>query len=175
MASATTVESGGCTTAGCTNPVTKPLACPKCMQYGVRNVFCGQACFKANYAQHKQIHALLAQMAGGAGAGAHRKTPPDGIVCPVAAPREEKEALPAWARGYAFTGPLRPAKLSPRRPISNPRVRKTDYAAHPAGVSESERRDRATNNTIRVYGPDELEVGGMQKLDDASCMQNSQE
>mmetsp|Transcript_23616 Transcript_23616/g.50543 ORF Transcript_23616/g.50543 Transcript_23616/m.50543 type:complete len:412 (-) Transcript_23616:118-1353(-) len=153
-----TCTSGGCTTPGCTNPVTKPLACPKCMQLGIRNVFCGQKCFKENYAQHKQIHAILQQMgAGGGGVGGHRKTPPDGIVCPVDSPELLKLSLPTWAKAYNFSGDLRPALMSPRRPITNNRVCKPDYAAHPGGVSDSEQRDRASNNNIRVYGPDELE------------------
>lgn len=157
MATTCTATSGGCTTPGCTNPVTKPLACPKCMQLGVRNVFCGQKCFKENYAQHKQIHAILQQMGASATSGAHRKTPPDGIVCPTDAPRSVKLALPIWAKNYDFSGELRPALLSPKRPITNKRVRRPDYALHPGGVSESEQRDRASNNNIRVYGPDELE------------------
>lgn len=126
------------------------------MQHGIRNVFCGQKCFKANYAQHKQIHTLLQQMGGG-GDGGHRKTPPDGIVCSVDSPSELKNSLPTWANNYDFSGDLRPALLSPKRPITNAKVCKPDYATHPGGVSESEQRDRASNNTIRVYGPDELE------------------
>lgn len=159
MASAA-IATAGCTTPGCTNPVTKPLACPKCMQLGVRNVFCGQQCFKKNYAQHKQIHAILQQMGaggGGVGGGGHRKTPPDGIVCPLDSPRELKMSQPSWAKSHHFTGDLRPALLSPRRTITNPKVKRPDYATHPGGVSESEQRDRASNNNIRVYGPDELE------------------
>eukprot|EP00578_Thalassiosira_sp_NH16_P024195 CAMPEP_0181101586 /NCGR_PEP_ID=MMETSP1071-20121207/13838_1 /TAXON_ID=35127 /ORGANISM="Thalassiosira sp., Strain NH16" /LENGTH=412 /DNA_ID=CAMNT_0023184457 /DNA_START=89 /DNA_END=1327 /DNA_ORIENTATION=+ len=156
MASTCTATGTGCTTPGCTNPVTKPLACPKCMQYGVRNVFCGQKCFKASYAQHKQIHTILQQMGGGGGGG-HRKTPPDGIVCPLDSPPELKTSFPTWARAYSFGGDLRPALLSPKRPITNAKVRRPDYAMHPDGVSESEQRDRNSNNNIRVYGPDELE------------------
>ena len=109
---------------------------------------------QANYAQHKQIHAILAQMGGG---GGHRKTPPGGIVCPVDAPRELKERLPGWATGYAFSGELRPAMMSPKREITNPKVKKPDYADDADGVAHSEQRDKRTNNNIRVYGPDELE------------------
>jgi methionyl aminopeptidase len=122
-----------------------------------RNVFCGQQCFKENYAQHKKIHTLFQQMADPGGGGGHRKTPPDGIVCPLDSPREVKTSLPTWAKSYNFTGDLRPALLSPRRLVTNPRVLPPDYATHPGGVSDSEQRDRASNNNIRVYGPDELE------------------
>lgn len=126
------------------------------MQLGVRNVFCGQTCFKANYAEHKKIHAMIQQMGGGS-TGGHRKTPPDGITCPLDSPSELKVSLPTWANTYNFTGELRPALLSPKRTITNTRVKKPDYAMHPGGVSDSEQRDKFSNNNIRVYGPDELE------------------
>lgn len=96
-------------------------------------------------------------MADPGGGGGHRKTPPDGIVCPLDSPREVKTSLPTWAKSYNFTGDLRPSLLSPRRLVTNSRVLKPDYATHPGGVSDSEQRDRASNNNIRVYGPDELE------------------
>jgi methionyl aminopeptidase len=91
------------------------------------------------------------------GGGGHRRTPPARLACPVDAPTALKQSLPAWAAGHAFTGELRPALLSPKRPITNARVRTPDYAARPDGASESEQRDRRSNNNIRVYGPDELE------------------
>ena len=148
-----------CTTPGCTNPVLKPLACPICSQHGVKNVFCGQACFKSNYAQHKVLHALFSDGTGSSGQQQqHRKTPPaNGTTCPIDATREIQSSLPTWAKSYVFTGSLRPTLLSPKRPITNPRVLKPDYANHHGGVSTSEQRDRASNNSIRVYGPDELE------------------
>ena len=152
-----------CTTPGCTNDVLKPLACPECLKYGVRNVFCNQACFIASYKEHKKIHPVLKQMGGGgsstgSSSTAHRKTPPkDGIVCSLDSSSSIKQSLPVWANKYNFTGTLRPALLSPKRQITNSKVLKPDYANHPGGVSESEQHDRASNNTIRVYGPDELE------------------
>lgn len=81
----------------------------------------------------------------------------DGLTCPIDAPLSTKLSLPAWAASYNFTGTLRPALLSPKRPITNPKVLKPDYALHFSGISESEQKDRNTNNTIRVYGVDELE------------------
>lgn len=158
---ATTPTATTCTTPGCTNPVLKPLACPICSQHGVKNVFCGQACFKSNYAQHKVLHTLFSDGTGSSGQQQqqqHRKTPPaDGTTCPIDATREVQSSLPTWAKSYVFTGSLRPTLLSPKRPITNTRVLKPDYANHPGGVSTSEQRDRASNNSIRVYGPDELE------------------
>jgi len=125
------------------------------MEWGVKNVFCGQECFKKNYASHKQIHAILKQMQGGQ---AHRKTPPDGISCPEDADDLLKKSLPSWAQGgYSFSGDLRPALMSPTRKITNPNVRKPDYASHIQGRALSEEKDKASNTKIRVYGPDELE------------------
>eukprot|EP00970_Alexandrium_tamarense_P002043 scaffold276_cov200-Alexandrium_tamarense.AAC.6 len=148
----------GCASPGCTNVVSKRLACPKCQQLGLPPVyFCGQECFKKNYSSHKAIHSIAKQMTGGGAVGSHRKTPPDGISCDLDADKATKLSLPVWATGYTFTGPLRPALLSPTRSITNPKVKKPDYATHPSGASESEQRDRASNNNIRVYGPEELE------------------
>ena len=153
------MASPSCATPGCTNDVLKPLACPECLKYGVRNVFCNQACFRASYKEHKKIHPVLKQMGGSSsGSSTHGKTPPkDGIVCSLDSPSSIKQSLPIWANNYNFTGTLRPALLSPKRQITNLKVLKPDYANHPGGVSESEQHDRASNNTIRVYGPDELE------------------
>jgi methionyl aminopeptidase len=51
------------TCAGCQKEVTQKLACPKCMQLGLtKTFFCGQECFKENYASHKQVHAVAKQL-----------------------------------------------------------------------------------------------------------------
>lgn len=152
-------SSGGeCASPGCTKVVEKRLACPNCVKLGLPpTYFCSQACFKTNYATHKPIHKIAQQiLEAQKGAGAHRKTPPDGVTCDPCAPPETRLSEPEWASSYSFTGSLRPTLLSPRRPI-RPGIRKTDYADHYQGVSASEQRDRASNNSIRVYGPEELE------------------
>jgi len=143
--------------------VEKPLACPTCLRMGLPpTYFCGQECFKANWKQHKGIHKLAeqilaAQGGGDSSSGAHRKTPPDGVTCALDAPEEVKLAPPEWAKSFSFTGSLRPTMLSPRRTMP-PSIRRPDYADHIAGVSNSEQRDRASNNSIRVYGPKELDA-----------------
>jgi len=39
--------------------VSTNLACPKCIELGLApTYFCTQACFKSNYAAHKQVHTL---------------------------------------------------------------------------------------------------------------------
>ena len=69
-----------------------------------------------------------------------------------------KVSLPDWARSYPFTGSLRPALYSPRRAIPpGSKIKKPDYADHPAGVSISEERDRSNHNNIRVYTSNELD------------------
>jgi methionyl aminopeptidase len=127
------------------------------MQLGMPpTYFCSQDCFKTNYSHHKQVHALAKQIIAAQGKQ-HNKTPPtDGVSCPPDAAQDVKLSLPDWANYYDFTGPLRPALLSPRRPVP-PRIRKPDYADHVAGVSECEQRDRTSHNNIRVYTSDELD------------------
>ena len=78
------------------------------------------------------------------------------MSCEESAPESLKLSLPVWAANYNFTGPLRPAHYSPRRMVPS-NIRKPDYANESAGVSESEQRDRANNNAIRIYGPEELD------------------
>jgi methionyl aminopeptidase len=46
---------------------------------------------------------------------------------------------------------------SPMRTVP-PEIRRPDYADHPAGVSESERRDKANHNNIRIYTSKELDA-----------------
>lgn len=148
---------GGCASPGCPNVVSSRLACPKCIQLGMPpTYFCSQDCFKDNYNQHKQIHALAKQIIAAQGKQ-HNKTPPsDGVTCELDAPAEVKLSLPTWARNYDFTGPLRPCLLSPKRVVP-PHIRRPDYADDPAGISYSEQRDKAGHSNIRIYTQAELD------------------
>jgi len=83
-------------------------------------------------------------------------TSSDGTTCPVDAPEALKQSLPYWAHSYNFTGTLRPALLSPRRPVPA-HIRKPDYANHPSGVSLSEQLDKTSHKSIRVYTSEELD------------------
>lgn len=88
---------------------------------------------------------------------APQKTPPrDGVSCSLDAELTTKLSLPDWATNYRFTGRLRPTLYSPRRSVP-PHIRKPDYADHMDGVSESEQRDKRTNDSIRVYSSEELD------------------
>jgi methionyl aminopeptidase len=107
--------------------------------------------------EHEISHDCIVCLLNGIFRKQHNKTPPtDGVSCPPDAAQDVKLSLPDWANYYDFTGPLRPALLSPRRPVP-PRIRKPDYADHVAGVSECEQRDRTSHNNIRVYTSDELD------------------
>lgn len=148
-----------CASPGCSKVAEKPLACPTCIKLGMPpTYFCSQECFKANWKSHKGIHKLAEQILAAQGAGGgHRKTPPDGVTCSLDAPEDVKKALPSWAQAYDFSGSLRPTMLSPRR-VMPPSIRRPDYAVDLQGISMSEQRDRASNNSIRVYGPKELDA-----------------
>lgn len=90
-------------------------------------------------------------------AAVHRKTPPrTGTMCDPMAPYEIRTSLPDWAHPYSFTGSLRPCLLSPPRLVTNPQIRKPDYADEPSGISYLEQRDRTSHNNIRVYTEAEL-------------------
>eukprot|EP00979_Chaetoceros_neogracilis_P018394 scaffold10583_cov290-Chaetoceros_neogracile.AAC.13 len=80
----------------------------------------------------------------------------DGITCDPNADINSRLSLPTWATEYNFTGNLRPALLSYKREIPAS-IRRPDYADDTYGASDSEQRDKANNNAIRVYGPKELD------------------
>jgi methionyl aminopeptidase len=64
--------------------------------------------------------------------------------------------IPREFQGYYFTGPLRPAGKTPRRPVPK-HIPRPDYADHPEGLPISEINDKRSNTTIRVYTPEEIE------------------
>jgi methionyl aminopeptidase len=120
-----------CTTPGCGKVAL--MACPTCNKLGLPpSPFCGQECFKGYWATHKLCHKVK--------------------VDPL--------TIPNNFRYFEFTGPLRPAQQSPRRTVP-PDIPLTDYANHPAGVSESERNDKRANTSIKVYN--EKELAGIRK------------
>jgi methionyl aminopeptidase len=74
----------------------------------------------------------------------------------VDAPDEVKLSLPEWAKGFSFSGPLRPALYSPMRQVPTT-IHRPDYANDPAGISYSEQRDKSNHNNIRIYTSKELD------------------
>mmetsp|Transcript_351 Transcript_351/g.593 ORF Transcript_351/g.593 Transcript_351/m.593 type:complete len:409 (-) Transcript_351:39-1265(-) len=147
------------TCAGCNKQVETKLACPKCIQMLLPpTYFCSQECFKANYSTHNKLHKIAKQVmdAKANQSTGVAKVPFDGITCDPNEDIQKRLSLPIWAKGYDFTGSLRPALLSPKRPVPSS-IRKPDYADEPNGISYSEQRDKANNTAIRVYGPKELD------------------
>jgi methionyl aminopeptidase len=82
--------------------------------------------------------------------------PTDRVSCPEDAPTDTKLQQPGWAGSFNFTGDLRPVLYSPRRQVPAS-IRKPDYANNMSGASDSEQRDRASNNAIRIYTDEELD------------------
>lgn len=122
-------EGNICGTVSCGKAST--LSCPTCIKLSLPPAyFCSQECFKSSWTAHKLVH--------------------------KAAAVESPLSIPSEFAGYEFTGALRPAQLSPRRTVPSHIVR-PDYADHTRGVSTSEEVDKASNVTIKVYSPEEIE------------------
>ena len=64
--------------------------------------------------------------------------------------------IPTEFKGFQFTGPLRPCQKTKKREVPD-HIMKPDYAMDENGVSISEKIDKRTNNTIRVYTTEEIE------------------
>ncbi|CAM9502796.1 unnamed protein product, partial [Phaeothamnion confervicola] len=117
-----------CETPGCDKPAS--MACPTCIKLGLpRSLYCSQECFKSNWPQHK---------------ARHKQAPPP----------PDPNSMPREFAGYSFTGPLRPAYVTPRRPIP-PSIPKPDYADHIQGHSEIEQRE-PRNAPIPVYNAKQI-------------------
>jgi methionyl aminopeptidase len=120
-----------CWSAGCGKPATQQ--CPTCIQLKLfPSYFCSQECFKKNWSTHKLIH-----------------VDPSTITA---------DSFLDWRpefRGYRFTGPLRPGRLSAPRTVPD-HIQKPDYALHPRGEPESENRVRASN-VVEIKTAEEIE------------------
>mmetsp|Transcript_6400 Transcript_6400/g.9655 ORF Transcript_6400/g.9655 Transcript_6400/m.9655 type:complete len:382 (+) Transcript_6400:65-1210(+) len=124
-----------CASPGCENTAT--LACPTCLKIGIPPTrFCSQECFKNNWTNHKQLHKAIKL--------ARQEV------------KQDPSAVPSEFYGFQFTGPLRPAMVTPKREVP-PEIPRPDYANHPTGIPETEMQDRRTNNSIRVYTPEEIQ------------------
>ena len=147
-----------CATEGCGKPGT--LFCPTCKKLGLPPApFCSQACFKANWPQHKWIHKLVKnslqkQAAGGGGTTADGRAAVDASV-----PEAERMAMPPHFRNYGsrFTGPLRPCRVSPMRGMPGA-IAAPDYARRSDGLPLGEQEDkrRRRKGAIDTKLPSEL-------------------
>lgn len=102
------------------------MTCPTCVKLGVpaeMGTFCSQDCFKAFWPQHKGLHKMFK------GGSKKSSNPFD---------------------GYAFTGPLRPAKVTAQRTMPD-HIQKPDYWQ--TGIPTSE--ENATK-AIPVYSPQQI-------------------
>jgi len=112
-----------CQTPNCGKPAS--LQCPKCIQLKLEpSKFCTQECFKGFWNIHKLCHDA-----------------PQG------------DGLPPAYKGFKFTGPLRPARLSPWRTVPA-HIAKPDYAE--TGIPESEIKEKRSH-TIIINSPAEIE------------------
>lgn len=100
------------------------MQCPTCKELdGPATHFCSQDCFKANWAIHSRVHPEL---------------------------RAKKNFVVPDIR---YTGPLRPAYVSPRVAVTDPKIQKPDYAE--TGLPVSERTSKAAT-TAPVYTAEEV-------------------
>jgi len=116
--------------AGCSkslSPEGKQQKCPTCLKLSLPDsFFCSQECFKASWPIHKLIHIQ---------------------------PKKEVE-LPPKFEGFAFTGPLRPAIVSPYREVPE-HIPKPAYAK--TGRDEGEKKARASS-VITANSAKEIEI-----------------
>jgi len=102
------------------------LRCPTCVKKGIDAFFCSQDCFKKNWAVHKLTYHV---------------------------DRPKSFDLPEIFRGYQFTGALRPAEVTPMRPIL-PGMETPDYAETGNPISE---RTAKTSSMVHIHTPEEIE------------------
>lgn len=110
-----------CSTPDCEKVGT--MSCPTCTKIGVPDMmssFCAQSCFKAYWSQHKSLHKMFTTSA--------------------------VETTTPWENSYAFTGPLRPGKVTAQKTMPDS-IMKPDYATSTVPISEEE----ADKRIIPVY------------------------
>jgi methionyl aminopeptidase len=107
------------------------LKCPTCLKSGVDSYFCDQVCFKRNWTTHKAIHVQK---------------------------NKDSDGDNSWYDPFpdnVYTGELRAHyPLSPRRPITNPKVVLPDYAKD--GQPRSEQQ-LGRSTSIKVLDADMIQ------------------
>ncbi|KAK9918843.1 hypothetical protein WJX75_007458 [Coccomyxa subellipsoidea] len=104
---------------------TAELQCPKCLELGLPkepSAFCSQECFKMAWAEHKHAH----------------KPGPHTWAYVTQRGRGRSFTLPS----FAWSGPLRPERVSPRREVPGS-VPRPDYAETGQPFSEIESRQQS--------------------------------
>ncbi|KXT03821.1 hypothetical protein AC578_8952 [Pseudocercospora eumusae] len=134
-----------CEGADCENDA-GTLQCPTCQKLGKNSYFCGQDCFKRNWAEHKKLHKAQNSMLS-------KVLPPKVLSLPDA--DGHFNPFPT----YPFTGPLRPVyPLSPKRTLPD-RIPRPDYAGN--GIPKSE-QVFVGRNKIKILTKKEQD--GMRKV-----------
>lgn len=115
-----------CCTADCGKPAT--LQCPTCLKLGIQgSYFCAQDCFKGSWKEHKVVHKQTS-------------------------PGKPSSTYNPWP-GFEFTGPLRPAPLTPKREIPE-HISRPDYSED--GIPHSEKEAKKAS-VIQQLSPQEIE------------------
>mmetsp|Transcript_5620 Transcript_5620/g.20118 ORF Transcript_5620/g.20118 Transcript_5620/m.20118 type:complete len:431 (-) Transcript_5620:61-1353(-) len=124
-----------CSADGCDKYGT--MVCPTCKKLGAGDVyFHDQECFKKFWPKHKGFHKLFKQMQAAKGSSNGAVRVADGF------------------EGFEFTGPLRPAEVTPRMGVPAGIV-KPDYADDGTPVSEQAVEHR---RTIDVNTPEQIAI-----------------
>jgi len=114
------------------------LQCPTCKKLGLApSFFCGQECFKANWATHKEKHSEEAIQK-------YKDT------CSMKTMSDIERTT------FRFTGDLRPGLITPRRDVPES-TRRPDYCSDPDGMSNAEEKSYRDNRIPR-YNAQKMEV-----------------
>eukprot|EP00882_Tetradesmus_deserticola_P008357 GHRQ01008814.1.p1 GENE.GHRQ01008814.1~~GHRQ01008814.1.p1 ORF type:complete len:202 (+),score=66.46 GHRQ01008814.1:1308-1913(+) len=101
------------------------LQCPKCASMGLPKApYCSQDCFKQAWPEHKAVH-KSAVSAGEAW-----------LFCTKRG-KARSDTMP----GYAWTGPLRPARIGPTRQVPE-HIQRPDYAVTGIPTAEQESKQQ---------------------------------
>ncbi|KAF8058467.1 MAP1A [Scenedesmus sp. PABB004] len=124
---------GGVQCLRCQAPAT--LQCPKCVQLGLAKApYCSQDCFKQAWAAHKAVHKAAAASEAW-------------LYC-TRRGRGRSDVMPS----FAWTGPLRPARIGPTRAVP-PHIARPDYADDGNPTSELESRQQ---RSVAIRTPEEV-------------------
>ena len=133
-----------CSTEGCEKPAST-LSCPTCIKLGLPpSFFCDQACFKANWKEHKKLH-KLGEMMQAAGATATAKGGGK-------RPRSDADLERKKFAGYKYTGSLRAFPLTEQKVMPDS-IAPPDY--HLTGRAQYEEDTKGAK--VPVHTPEQIE------------------
>jgi len=125
-----------CEKEGCSSVAS--MQCPKCLSLNLEpSYFCSQECFKTAWNQHKHKHVVTSSN-----------------QIQQILEQKSSSAIPSAFDGFAFTGPLRPGVVSPRRQVPS-HIPRPDYAE--TGDPVSERTSKAVGS-VEVKTPTQIKA-----------------